>query len=241
MSTPARDRTDLPARALHWYRRFPVAVFLAVLTLAVVTSPCELPFRGGDAVALVRWTVVMLFGLLALTDSRRTLLVGLVLVAPALLGNWVNQLEPELAPVWSTLLPGLVFFGYVVLQLLRFILRAPRVDSEVLCAGVAGYLMLGLSWSLAYVLVEATLPGSFHFGVGPPEHHVMRGFNAIYFSFITLATIGYGDVVPRSNPARVLALTEGLAGTLYMALLISRLVTLYASSREADGADGQGT
>ena len=109
MSPPTSARTDHPARALHGYRRFPVAIFLAALTLAVVTSPYEVKFHGGDAVALVRWSVVMLFGLLALTDSRRTLILGVVLVAPALLGNWVHRHGEDWRDRnyggWSTLLP----------------------------------------------------------------------------------------------------------------------------------------
>jgi hypothetical protein len=233
MTTQASGSPHGGAGALHWYRRFPVATFLVVLTLAVITSPFEALFHGGDAVELARWTVVLLFGLLALSDSRRTLVLGIVLVVPALVGNWMHQLQPTLAPPWTALVPGLLFVGYVVMHLLRFIVRAARVDSEVLCAGVAGYLMLGLLWSLAYMLTGSLTPEAFHFAAGPVEGHVLKGFNAIYFSFITLATVGYGDIFPLSSAARVLAMMEGLAGTLYMAVLISRLVSLYASARQA--------
>jgi len=240
MSTHASGSTRLPDRALHWYRRCPVATFLVALTLAVITAPFQARFGNGDAWEIGRWTVVLLFGLLALSDSRRTLILGIVLVAPALIGNWLHQLRPDVAPAWSSLVPALLFIGYVFLHLLRFIVRAPRVDSEVLCAGVAGYLVLGLLWSLAYMLVDASASEAFVFSAGPAAGHVMKGFNAIYFSFITLATVGYGDIAPLSNGARVLAMMEGLAGTLYMAVLISRLVSLYTSSRLADAGSGRG-
>jgi len=62
---------------------------------------------------------------------------------------------------------GILFFGFVVLQLLLFIIRAPRVDSEVLCAGITIYLMLGLFWSLAYSLIDRLAPDSFVFNAGP--------------------------------------------------------------------------
>ena len=61
---------------------------------------------------------------------------------------------------------GLLFIGFVVVEFLRFILRAPRVDFGVLCAGIATYLMLGLLWSFAYILVDRLVPNSFAFTIG---------------------------------------------------------------------------
>jgi voltage-gated potassium channel len=69
----------------------------------------------------------------------------------------------------------------------------------VLCAGVTVYLMLGLLWGLAYALIAVLVPNSFVFNAGPAVDHRMGGFEALYFSFITLSTIGYGDIVPVSK------------------------------------------
>ncbi len=230
----ASDQTRrklLHTPALDWYRRYPVAVFLSALALGLVSAPFEERLPFGDILESVRLSVVLLFGLLAVSDRRRTRAWGLVLAAPVLLAIWLHDLRPDAIPVWSYLVPGLLFLGYLFLHLLSFIVRARRIDSEVLCAGVAGYLVLGLLWSLAYLLVASLIPDAFSFTVGPAAGHVMKGFNATYFSFITLATVGYGDIVPLANPARVLAMLEGVGGTLYMAVLISRLVSLYASPR----------
>ena len=117
----------------------------------------------------------------------------------------------------------------MVANFLRFILRAPRVTSEVLCAGIATYLMFGLLWGMAYVLVNRLVPDSFVFTVGPISKQSMVGFNGLYFSFITLSTVGYGDIVPVSPAARMLAMTEAMTGTIYLAVLISRLVAMYSS------------
>jgi len=196
------------ATTRSWFRRYPVAVFLGALVLSFVSSPFEEAFRDGDLVEALRLTLVVLFGLLALSNRRRTLLWGIVLVTPALLGKWLNHWRPELVPAWIFLAPGLLFCGFVVLHLLRFILRAPRIDSEVLCAGVAGYLMVGLLWALAYILIARLSPSSFVFSVGPAASQSMKGFTAIYYSFITLTTVGYGDIVPHSGGARTLAALE---------------------------------
>jgi len=160
---------------------------------------------------------------------RRTLVLAVVLVAPALIARWFNLFWGDAVPVEFYLVPALVFIGFVMLQFLFFILRASRVNSEVLCAGVAGYLLLGIIWMFAYILVARVHPGSFSYNVGPPPAHSLASFDAFYFSFITLSTVGYGDITPLSHIARTLAMTEAMTGTLYMAVLISRLVALYTS------------
>jgi len=136
---------------------------------------------------------------------------------------------PDQVSLAAAVAPALLFILFVVANFLRFILRAPRVTSEVLCAGIATYLMLGLLWGLAYLLVNRLVPDSFVFTVGPVSKQSMVGFNGLYFSFITLSTVGYGDIVPVSPAARMLAMSEAMTGTIYLAVLISRLVALYSS------------
>jgi Ion channel len=121
-----------------------------------------------------------------------------------------------------------------VVNLLRFVLRAPSVNIEVLCASISAYLMLGLMWTMAYWLVDQLTPeGAFSFNTnaGTPS---MNGFNAFYFSFVTLSTVGYGDITPVSKVARMLAAMEAITGLLYMAVLIARLVALYSSPKSDD-------
>src|SRR5258707_14089671 len=114
-----------------------------------------------------------------------------------------------------------MFIGYVVLEFLRFIVRAPRVDFEVLCAGIATYMMLGLFWAFAYILVDRLIPNSFVFTVGPDSSHSMNDFNAIYFSFTTLSTVGYGDIVPTSCVARTLSMVEVGCGIVLLTRVMS--------------------
>lgn len=135
---------------------------------------------------------------------------------------------------------GILFVAFIMLHLFRFILHAPRVNSEILCAGVAIYLMLGLLWALAYTLVYRMIPDSFAFTVGPAASHSMAGFNSLYFSFVTISTVGYGDIIPVSGVARLLAIAEATSGMFYVTLLIARLVALYSSDRPGNGQDYHG-
>jgi voltage-gated potassium channel len=136
--------------------------------------------------------------------------VGVVLVAPAAIGEWLNYWRPELLIYVVTRGAGLLFIGFVVVQLLRFIVYAPRVDSEVLCAAIAGYLLSGFAWSLAYALSGRLDPNSFVFTLGPKSDQSMNGFTGLYFSFITLSTVGYGDIIPGTRASFTLSNQESL-------------------------------
>jgi hypothetical protein len=225
--------------------RFSAAQFLVALVLLLIITPFVDDLKNGDAIDGLLVTLVLVSGVLAVGKRRRTLVVALVLMIPAVTGKWVAQFRPDLVPPEAYLVFALLFVGFVLLQFLQFILRAPRVNSEVLCAGVAGYLLLGIIWMFAYILVARLQPidplhplniPAFSYNVGPPATHFLHSFDALYFSFITLSTVGYGDITPMSNAARTLAMTEAITGTLYMAVLISRLVALYTSQgSEASG------
>jgi hypothetical protein len=222
-----------PARIGNF--RFSAAQFLSALILLLVVAPFVEDLQYGDAIDGGLITLVLISGVLAVGRSRRTLVVAALLVLPAMLFKWIRLLQPDLFPPVIHSIAALVFICFVEFQLLHFILRAPRVNSEVLCAGISGYLLLGILWMVAYGMVsmvgpvDAAHPGPFAFTVGPMTAHPLTQFEAYYFSFITLSTVGYGDITPLSHVARTLAMLEAMTGTLYMAVLISRLVALYSS------------
>lgn len=210
--------------------RFSVSYCLGALVLNVFISPFLDRVRSGALIETMLITIILLCAVLSISGGRRAL-VGVVLVAPAAIGEWLNYWRPELLIYVVTRGAGLLFIGFVVVQLLRFIVYAPRVDSEVLCAAIAGYLLSGFAWSLAYALLGRLDPNSFVFTLGPKSDQSMNGFTGLYFSFITLSTVGYGDIIPGSEVARMLAIVEAMFGMFYMTLLIARLVSLYSSKR----------
>jgi hypothetical protein len=227
---PMDSTVNMPGhiRPRPWFRRHPIAGFLGALVLTIMSAPFSEEFSGGTRVEAVLLTVLFLSSFPALRARRGTLIWGAVLITPALIAKWLNHGWSDTVPPEFFLAPGLLFLLFLVGHLLRFILRAKVVDSEVLCAGVAGYLTLGLLWSFAYILVARLVPGSFVFSAGPDTSHAMKGFTALYFSFITLCTVGYGEIVPVAGAARMLAILEAMCGTFYMALLIARLVAMYS-------------
>jgi voltage-gated potassium channel len=210
------------------FRRFSTVGLLISLVVLFICAPFVEEFKGGDLVVTSLFSLVLLAGVLAVADRKRILVFAIVLVIPAIAGRWINHFRPDLASPAVFLTAGLILIAFVVGNLLRFVLRAPSVNVEVLCASIAAYLMLGLLWATAYWLVDQMTPGgafSFNTNAGPRS---MKGFTGFYFSFITLSTVGYGDITPVSRTARWLAAMEAMTGLLYVAVLIARLVSLYS-------------
>jgi hypothetical protein len=230
---PPEPQSAAPRRiGLH---RFSAAEFLIAVVLLFVVSPFVELIPGGNLIETVLITLVLVMGVLAVGRRRRTLVVAVILALPAFIGKWVNHFRPDWVPTEVFLVTGLLFVIFVVAHLLGFILRAPRVNSEVLCAGISTYLLLGLSWSFAYLLVAQLAPDAFFLNNGTTTGHSLHGADAFYFSLITLSTVGYGDIIPVSNVARMLAAMEAITGSLFVAVFIARLVALYSSERLQSG------
>jgi hypothetical protein len=212
-------------------RRFSAVELLIALGLLFFFFPFVEEVKGGDLIVSLLLSLVLLAAVLAVSDRKGVLLIALVLAIPAIAGRWINHFRPDVVRPAVFLTAALVLTAFVVVNLLRFVWRAPSVNIEVLCASISAYLMLGLMWTMAYWLVDQLTPGAFAFNSGPRS---MNGFNGFYFSFITLSTVGYGDITPVSRIARWLAAMEAMTGLLYVAILIARLVSLYSSPKSDD-------
>src|SRR5947207_4780610 len=215
-------------------RRVSTVELLIALALLFFFFPFVEEIKGGDIIVSLLLSLVLLSAVFAVASRRSTLIIALLLAIPAIVGRWINHFRPELVPPTIFLVAGLVLVAFVVVNLLRFVLRAHSVNVEVLCASISAYLMLGLIWTIAYWLVDQIVPNAFAFNTTTGTKESMEGFNAFYFSFITLSTVGYGDITPVSKVARMLAATEAMTGLLYVAVLIARLVALYSSPKPDD-------
>jgi hypothetical protein len=211
-------------------RRFSSRHFLAVLVVMFLASPfLDDVYRRYPAVSAAIITVVLLSAALAVGDRRRIKIWAGLLGGPAILVTWLHRWFPDNVPEEYGFALAVLFAAFVAIRLFRFVLAARKVDGEVLSAAVATYLMLALLWSFAYMLIGKANPGAFAFTVGPASGRSMEGFTSLYFSLTTLSTVGYGDIVPVSNVARLLSTIEAVAGMFFVTLLIARLVSVYAS------------
>jgi hypothetical protein len=141
------------------FGRFSAVQLLIALALLFICALFVEEIKGGDLIMSVLLSLVLLSAVLAVADSKYVLIVALVLAIPAVGGRWINHFRPDLVPPAVFLICALLLMTFLVVRLLRLILRAPSVNVEVLCASIAAYLMLGLIWTTAYWLVDQLTPG----------------------------------------------------------------------------------
>jgi len=213
--------------------RFSMPQFLVALILLLVLYPFIVEIEHGQIIEDVATMIILISAVLAV--GGRSWVLTIVLVIPALAGPWMDHYWRDVVPSWIVNGAHMIFVGFVVYQLLRFILRSTRVNSDVMCAGISAYLMLGLFWATAYLTISRLNPSSFS-GVRLAANQPLGRFDALYFSFVSLTCLGCNDIAPVSNTARMLLMVESTTGVLYLAVLIARLVALYTHSvaREPD-------
>jgi Ion channel len=220
-------RATRPARFRFWTDDRDLSIFLAMI-VAIILVPTLLPvgLLGrliGDALT----SVMLISGAAAVADKPRTVLIVSVITGATLLVRWASWLfpTPTLA-VWGEIFT-LATLGILSYVILRLVLRRGPITTNRIQGAIAVYLLLGLTWAHAYGLVTLWHPGAFTGAVDDPGP--LRW--TYYYSFVTLTTMGYGDIMPVHPLARALAVLEALTGQLYLAIMLARLVSLELQSR----------
>jgi hypothetical protein len=204
----------------HAYRRHRYAVLFYTLLFTLVADPVFAALGWGSNLVEF-FLAVNLMAAVASIDlwfGRPALVIAVAVVALVRLGGaWMESSTLALASLLVLTLAGLVAAGGA----LRYALSARVVSSEHLYAALSAYLLAGLFFGLAYWGLQHVNPNTLA-GAAPESLT-----DAIYFSFVTLATLGYGDISPRGEIARGLAIVEGIGGQLFLAVMVARLVSLY--------------
>ena len=226
MKNPVQLRAVNPTR-----RRFTAIELVIALIALFVAFPFVERLRANSLIESILLTFALLSAVLAIAGRGPILVTGVCLAVPTLAGRWIHLYRPDLLPPEVFLIGAIVLVVFVIYHLLLFVLKAAAVNTEVLCASISAYLLLGLVWTFAYWLIAELIPGAFALNAAAGPNASMKSFNGVYFSFITLSTVGYGDITPVANVAKMLAAMEGITGVLYVAVLIARLVSIQAAYR----------
>ncbi|MGH8588751.1 MAG: potassium channel family protein [Gammaproteobacteria bacterium] len=223
---PASGEGDI-GRLGRAYLQHRYAILFYTLLLTMAALPLSAAFELTGALIEFFLAANLLAAVMPVGTgiSRRALLTVTALV-------WLAR--PVIAwfdhPALSTMTLGLwTLIGlFAAVAALRFAMGATRVDAEHLYAAVSAYLLAGIFFGLFYWVLEQIAPRTF-----AAAGDFSRA-SALYFSFVTLATLGYGDIVPRTDVARGLAIVEGVGGQLFLAVMVARLVSLYTRGKEAN-------
>ncbi|CAB1068449.1 Potassium channel protein [Olavius algarvensis Delta 1 endosymbiont] len=172
-------------------------------------------------------TIIFTLGIYAISNKKQYIYIALAFALPMYSGVWFSHLFK---------MPGLlvlgqffaaVFTGFVICLLINFIFNEKEITKEVIFAAVVVYLLMAMMWSFAYLILDYFNPGSF----SGPEGSARDHFHYLYFSFVTITTLGYGDVAPLTPKASSLVILEAIIGQIFLVVLVAWLVGMYVSRK----------
>lgn len=211
------------------YAHLPNAWLLFALLLQVLTYPFLDDYRPGRAAIAVFDLVILALALRASRAGGNETRLGYVLVVPAMVLHAVGAFGEEGNLLYSTSLAAQALFHvFVVICLLRYMLRDEIMTRDELFAAAALYVLTAFVFAYLYALIENVHPHAFVINAANNPGGVTSWWHLLYFSFTCLTSVGFGEITPADDHARSLVMIEQMAGVLYFAIVVSRLVGLQA-------------
>ena len=229
---------------LKWFLRRDFVWLFGALLLPYVVYPFVEGHRGAGATLNVFITGAVVAGVLRTGLRRGRLTLLLVLGIPALVLIWISQILPSDSAVIARAASSAAFFACTAGLIVEAIVGAKRVTRNVVFGAACFYLLLAHTWTFIYVAIESAAPGSFQGGALSGLGGISAGGHALvakfmYFSGVTLTTLGYGDITPVTTGAQMVTSLEAMAGQLCVAFLVARIVGLYIVHSQGPAAPSE--
>ena len=166
-------------------------------------------------------TVIFLSSLYAVSQKGQSFRIAVGLLLPVIAGMWFIYFVhiPYLSLVGDCC--SMLFFAFTIIIILSSLFREDEVTLDVIYSAVAVFLLMALMWTFIFDVIEYLQPGSFLVTASPSQG---SRIHFVYYSFVTITTVGYGDILPVSLTARAFSIVEMVVGQIYLIVLIARLV-----------------
>jgi hypothetical protein len=209
-----------------------VLLFYLLVAPLVSTEP-EFPF------VQVLATFLMLGVLSGLSYSKKYLAIGIGLAVPAIVCSWIDRHFHHDGLAFAAVVFGVTELIYIAYLTIAHLWKQRRVDGDMLRLAIIGYLLIGAAWTGLYAIALYFDRGAIvPLPMDPDNPAVIdqnRARGALtYFSFVTMSTLGYGDIAPKTELARSLAMFQALLGQAYIAFVVAKLVALYIINNPSD-------
>jgi len=166
-------------------------------------------------------TAILLSAIYAISQKRNFRIIGVLLAVPMLLSVWFTHFFKITWLQISGNLFGIAFFAFIIITILSFIFSQDEITIDQIAGAAVVYLLMATMWIYAYRVIEMIHPGSFYIAQG---HSTGQPLSFMYYSFVTITTLGYGDIFPISTAAKSCAILEAVIGQLYLVSTVAWLV-----------------
>jgi hypothetical protein len=203
--------------------------FLISLILLLLLYPL---FEGSLISKIIRLSIsiiVTLMAVVSLSQNKRNEVIAILLAIPAVVTRVIELAAENDFTTLISLVSGTIFYFFVTIIILSYVLRRKVITTDHIFGAIAAYLLFGILWASLYQLIEIVSPGSFY---AETVRGTLDWKNMTYYSFVTLTTLGHGDIIPLSATAMTLTYLESASGVLYVAVLIARLVGVYSGKEQ---------
>jgi voltage-gated potassium channel len=201
---------------------------LAMLLFMLAVVPFLEGFSGLRTLFNVFLSAVLVSAVYALSQKIRHLAIAAVLAIPMLISIWSDYVALSDTLFLIGRICGVLFMAFTIFHILRHIFQQQEVTLDTIAGATAVYMLFAVMWTFIYAVLEQLQPGSFAISTAETlgERNIF-----IYYSFVTITTLGYGDITPVTYLARSMAILEAVVGQLYLVVLVAWLVGMYVSKK----------
>ena len=198
-------------------------IFLVLIPFRAMETP------GADFISSIAYTCILGTAIYTCRNDKHMLLVTGVLSFPAVVSYWVHSNHFANSPT-VLLSSGVAFYVSYIYIITKEVLTRPQSIYNKLAASLCTYMMIGIAFAYTYTLIELNHPGSFVFPETSPIANIPENqtiphiYDLVYHSFVTLSTLGYGDIQPRNTLSRTLCIGEALLGQIYLVVIVASIV-----------------
>ena len=209
-----------------------VYLLVSLLGFLIITAIlAQYPTLGGDQVLMLLLEATLIVGVWSLVRQRFWFMFGLILIAIGAINIMLDLVIQHSWAHYVNLLVALLFYLFTTFIAFRSLLTGDRIDLNMLMGSICVYILVGISWSIFYYFESMIHPGAFN-GIGAAGGKE-QFTELLYYSYVTLSTLGYGDVTPVTPIARTLAFLEALFGQFYIAILVASFVGMHLSTKRS--------
>ena len=208
-----------------------IYIILSIMLVILISPYIRNIGKAGHIFTTLLAAMIPLTSFYALTADRNRAIIILFLAAPFVILDGMSMFFAHRYLLIAAISFGVILYFYIVALLVNNLLSYRVVTADLIYCAISTYFLIGVMWSGIYMVLEGIYPGSFS--------GISEAGDLLYFSFVTLTTVGFGDILPQTIISKRLVIFEAATGCIYLAVIIAMIVGRYMSMEEKQGSESE--